>query len=400
MRSLTILGSTGSVGANTLDVVARHRERFRVVALTAHHQVERLFEQCLQFNPEYVVTLGEEHAERLRAKLRAAGSSTEVLCGAGALTRVASLEQVDTVMAAIVGAAGLLPTWAAVRAGKRVLLANKEALVMAGNLFVDALKQSGAPLLPIDSEHNAIYQALPQNFCGDLEHCGVSRIWLTASGGPFRETSLEALERVTPGEACAHPNWVMGKKISVDSATMMNKGLEIIEARWLFNAAPQQIHVVVHPQSIIHSMVEYLDGSFIAQLSEPDMRTPIAFGLDYPARISAGVKTLDLFAIGALEFARPDLARFPCLRLGYEALRQGGSAPALLNAANEVAVREFLDERIAFMTIPRVIEHVLETLDAHPVSTIEQVMECDAAARSVAHEWIASQHRARVRTLN
>jgi 1-deoxy-D-xylulose-5-phosphate reductoisomerase len=390
VRKLTILGSTGSVGANTLDVVARHPERFRVVALSAHRQVDSLYRQCVKFGPEFAVMLDCNSAEELEHKLAAAGAATRVLSGTLALQQIAELPQVDTVMAAIVGAAGLLPTWAAVRAGKRVLLANKEALVMAGNLFIEAVKTSGARLLPIDSEHNAVYQSLPRDFDGDLARAGVSRILLTASGGPFRNTSLDALEHVTPTQACAHPNWVMGRKISVDSATMMNKGLEVIEARWLFNAHPEQIKVVLHPQSVIHSMVEYVDGSIIAQLSSPDMRAPIAYCLDHPERIEGGVKSLDLFELGALEFRAPDLERYPCLALGYQALQRGGSAPAVLNAANEVAVEHFLAGKIPFPAIPRIIEHVLGELESHPLASLDEVLQCDAEARAMAEEWIAS----------
>jgi 1-deoxy-D-xylulose-5-phosphate reductoisomerase len=388
MRKLTILGSTGSVGINTLDVVARHTDRFRVVALTASRQVERLFEQCRKFDPEFAVTLDPGAADQLERKLRRVGSRTQVRCGAEALEEVAALPQVDTVMAAIVGAAGLLPTLASVRAGKRVLLANKEALVMAGSLFVEAVAESSALILPIDSEHNAVYQSLPRDFGGDLNRAGVERILLTASGGPFRETPLEALDRVTPSEACAHPNWVMGRKISVDSATMMNKGLEVIEARWLFNALASQIQVVVHPQSIVHSMVEYVDGSVLAQLSNPDMRTPIAFCLDYPERVTAGVRPLNLFEVGKLEFAAPDLGRFPCLALGYQALARAGSAPAVLNAANEVAVSNFLDGRIAFTAIPRVIERMLEDQAVRPIKTFADVLDSDRQTRCAAEEWI------------
>lgn len=319
-RRLTILGSTGSVGVNTLDVVALHPGKFEIVALTARNQTQLLFEQCLKFHPRFAVVLEPSIAEDLRRRVRQAGLGCEVLCGTDALETVAALPEVDTVMAAIVGIAGLRSTLAAARAGKRVLLANKESLVTAGPLLMDAVRTSAAQLLPIDSEHNAIFQALPASYSGSPDVAGVRRILLTASGGPFRLLPLDQLEKVTPEQACAHPNWVMGRKISVDSATMMNKGLEVIEAHWLFNVAPEQIEVVVHPESVIHSLVEYIDGSVIAQLGNPDMRTPIAHALDFPERIAAGVQFLDLASVGALHFEKPDLQRFPCLHLAYQAL--------------------------------------------------------------------------------
>ncbi len=388
MQSLTILGSTGSIGTSTLDVVARHSDRYRVVALTANKQVDLLYRQCIRFSPSYAVLLDDEAALQLRDMLNEAGSKTQVLCGVDALETVSSLPEVDTVMAAIVGAAGLRPTLAAAKSGKKILLANKETLVLAGNVFMDAVRKSGSALLPIDSEHNAIFQALPHGYSGDMTGSGVSRILLTASGGPFRMTSLDDLQRVTPDEACAHPNWTMGRKISVDSASMMNKGLEVIEAHWLFNVDAGDIQVVVHPQSVIHSLVEYIDGSVIAQLGNPDMRTPIAYGLAYPERIDSGVASLDLFKIARLDFAEPDFDRFPCLMLAYEALRAAGTAPAALNAANEVAVAAFLNHEISFLSIARVIESVLGLMAVHDVAGLEDVLEADSEARSVATQQV------------
>ncbi len=385
---LTILGSTGSIGASTLDVVARHPGRYRIVALTAHRQDEVLFEQCLRFKPRYAVLLDEAAAACLSRRITAAGLEVEVLSGAAALQRVASLPEVDTVMAAIVGAAGLQPTLAAARAGKKILLANKETLVMAGRIFMEAVRQHGATLLPIDSEHNAVFQALPGGYAGNPMASGVSKILLTASGGPFRTTPLSGLQHITPEQACAHPNWVMGRKISVDSATMMNKGLEVIEAHWLFNAPADAIQVVVHPQSVVHSLVQYVDGSVLAQMGNPDMRTPIAYALAYPERIEAGVAPLDLIKIGALNFEAPDFVRFPCLALAYQALRAGGTAPAVLNAANEVAVAAFLDKQISFLAIPRLIEEVLAALPVMMVNTLDDVLAADAAARAAAQEII------------
>ena len=390
--NLTILGSTGSIGVSTLDVVARHPGRYRIVALTAQRRDDVLFEQCVQFKPRYAVLLDEAAAQRLQQRMATAGLDVEVLCGVAALERVASLPEVDAVMAAIVGAAGLLPTLAAARAGKKILLANKEVLVMAGRIFMDAVRLHGATLLPIDSEHNAIFQALPHDFfghhAGDFAASGVSKILLTASGGPFRNTPLSELQNVTPEQACAHPNWVMGRKISVDSATMMNKGLEVIEAHWLFNAPPDAIQVVIHPQSVIHSLVQYVDGSVLAQLGNPDMRTPIAYALAYPERIEAGVAALDLLKVATLNFEAPDVVRFPCLALAYQALRAGGTAPAVLNAANEIAVEAFLDRRIAFLEIPRLIEEVLAALPVSAIATLEDVLVADAAARAAAQEWM------------
>jgi 1-deoxy-D-xylulose-5-phosphate reductoisomerase len=388
-RQVVILGSTGSVGSVTLDVIARHPQRFKVVALTAHRQVDALFSQCIAFQPQYAVVGNARSAEQLLARLRAAGSATEVLCGEQALEQVAALPQADTVMAAIVGIAGLRATFAAVQAGKRVLLANKEALVTAGPVFMDAVRSRGVTLIPIDSEHNAVFQALPGTFAGDLAAAGVRRILLTASGGPFRELPLESLSQVTPEQACAHPNWVMGRKISVDSATMMNKGLEIIEARWLFNAVEGQIKVVIHPESVIHSLVEYRDGSVLAQLGNPDMRTPIAFALGYPQRIDAGVDFLDLAALGQLNFSEPDHNRFPCLELAREALRAGGSAPTVLNAANEAAVAAFLESTLRFDQIPVLIGHVLAEIPVAPLRDLEDVFSTDRRARDCAEAWLA-----------
>jgi 1-deoxy-D-xylulose-5-phosphate reductoisomerase len=390
VRKLTILGATGTIGVNTLDVVARHPERFEVIALTGQNQIEKLAQQCRQFRPRYAVVLNAAKAKELEALL--AGTDTEVLAGVEALEFVSALPEVDSVMAAIVGAAGLKPALAAARAGKRVLLANKETLVMAGRFFMQAVRDHGATLLPIDSEHNAVFQSLPTGYDGNLAGHGVRRILLTASGGPFRTRAVETLKDVTPEQAVAHPNWVMGKKISVDSATMMNKGLEVIEASWLFNARPAQIEVVIHPQSIIHSMVEYLDGSVLAQLSNPDMRTPIAHSLAYPDRIEAGVNWLDLAKIGGLSFEDPDFARFPCLKLAYQALEMGGAAPAVLNAANEEAVAAFLDHRLPYLGIAATLESVLEGLADLEADSLEDLMEADAADRRTALALIPDGH--------
>ena len=388
MQQITILGATGSIGVNTLDVIARHPERFRVYALTANRQWERLFEQCRQFKPRYAVLLDAVAAEQLQRRLKQAGLRTEVLQGMAALEQVSRAPEVAMVMAAIVGAAGLQPALAAAQAGKRVLLANKEALVMSGRIFMQAVQDHGATLLPIDSEHNAVFQALPRDGNGDLRAMGVRRILLTASGGPFRTMPLAALEHVTPEQACAHPNWVMGRKISVDSASMMNKGLEVIEAHWLFNASADQIQVVIHPQSVIHSMVEYVDGSVLAQLGNPDMRTPIAYALGFPERIDSGVAALDLFQIARLDFEAPDARRFPCIALAYAALRSGGTVPAVLNAANEVAVAAFLERRLPFRRIAAVIEHTLAAIPTGAADMLEQVLAADSQARQVAREHI------------
>jgi len=385
-RQLTILGATGSIGASTLDVIARHPDRFRVVALTAHGQVDRMFEHCTRFAPRYAVLVDPRSAELLARKVRAARLEVEVLAGAQALQTVAALPEVDTVMAAIVGAAGLESSLAAARAGKRVLLANKEALVMSGRIFMDAVRECGATLLPIDSEHNAIFQCLPSS---DPRYgAGVARVLLTASGGPFRTRDPATLHDISPDEACAHPNWVMGRKISVDSATMMNKGLEVIEAHWLFGAPAERIEVLIHPQSIIHSMVAYCDGSVLAQLGNPDMRTPIAYGLAHPERIDAGVSPLDLALAGTLNFEKPDLQRFPCLALAFDALRAGGVAPAVLNAANEVAVDAFLKGGIRFTDIARVVAGVLDKAHEGVSDSLDGVLAADTAARQAARSLL------------
>lgn len=397
MQKLTILGSTGSIGVNTLDVVARNPERFSVTALTARSQVDALFEQCRRFRPALAVMLDPLAAERLRKRLQEAAVATKVMSGPEALAQAAALPEVTTVVAAIVGIAGLRPTLAAARAGKRILLANKESLVTAGNLFMTAVRENGAELLPIDSEHNAVFQALPQRHGRvSLEACGVRRILLTASGGPFRTATQERLARVTPEEAVAHPNWDMGRKISVDSATMMNKGLEVIEAHWLFAADPSMIEVVIHPESVVHSLVEYCDGSVIAQLGNPDMRTPIAHALGYPDRIPSGVNFLDLARVGSLHFESPDPVRFPCLRLAYEALRAGGAAVVALNAANEVAVEEFLERRIGFTDIPAVIESVVRKTDPGTMDSIEDIERVDALARTDALAFCGHNGRQRM----
>ncbi len=384
MIGVTVLGATGSIGVSTLDVLSRHPERYRVIALTANSDVERLYEQCLAHQPEYAVMVDANAAQRLHERLRATAPGIQVLAGLAGLETVAALPQVAYVMAAIVGAAGLLPTLAAVRAGKRVLLANKEALVMAGRIFMDEVRASNAELLPVDSEHNAIFQCLPGDVSGGLDAAGIRRILLTASGGPFRNIPLSELHHVTPDQACAHPNWVMGRKISVDSATMMNKGLEVIEACWLFNASPDRIQVVLHPQSVVHSMVEYADGSILAQLGSPDMRTPIAHALAWPQRIESGVVPLSLFDVARLDFERPDVSRFPCLHLAYEAMQSGGTATAILNAANEIAVASFLDGRLPFTAIPAVIERVLADVPTRDAISLEVILADDALAREVA----------------
>jgi 1-deoxy-D-xylulose-5-phosphate reductoisomerase len=388
LQNVTVLGSTGTIGVNTLDVIARHPERFRAYALTANARIEPLLEQCRQFQPPFAVVLDPSAAERLEQKLREAGLETQVLCGAEGLEQVATHPEVDAVMAAIVGAAGLRPALAAARAGKRVLLANKETLVMSGHLFMQAVQEGGATLLPIDSEHNAIFQVMPPRAGNSLESLGVSKILLTASGGPFRRASKEELAQVTPEQALNHPNWVMGPKITIDSATLMNKGLEVIEAHWLFDAAPEQIEVVVHPQSVIHSMVQYIDGSVLAQLGNPDMRTPIAYALGYPERIDSGVGALDLFKTARLDFETPDTERFPCLRLAFEVLRRGGTAPAVLNAANEVAVGAFLAHSIDFVDIPLVIEAALAQVAVQEAASLETLIAADTEARQAASEWV------------
>jgi len=393
MKGICILGSTGSIGVSTLDVVGRHPDRYRVVALTANHNLDLLFKQCQAHRPRYAVLLDPGKAADLRGRLQAAGlGGIEVLCGVAALEQVAALPEVDSVMAAIVGAAGLLPTLAAARAGKSVLLANKEALVMSGPLFMAAVVESGAELLPIDSEHNAIFQCMPAHYHAGRAAPEVRRILLTASGGPFLRKGLDELHEVTPDQACAHPNWVMGRKISVDSATMMNKGLEVIEACLLFNLQPERIQVVVHPQSVIHSMVDYVDGTVLAQMGNPDMRIPIAHALGFPDRIDSGAEPLDLFAVGQLNFQTPDFERFPNLRLAYEAVKVGGILPAVLNAANEVAVAAFLEERVRFTSIPGIIAHCMENTVPRPADSIEGVLEADQASRAMAQAFIANRH--------
>ncbi|WP_411562085.1 1-deoxy-D-xylulose-5-phosphate reductoisomerase [Pseudomonas shirazensis] len=392
-QRITVLGATGSIGLSTLDVIGRHPERYQVFALSGYSQVEQLLALCLRHSPAFAVVPSADAALRLRADLAAAGSATEVLEGEAGLCQVAAASEVDAVMAAIVGAAGLRPTLAAVEAGKKVLLANKEALVMSGALFMDAVRRSGAVLLPIDSEHNAIFQCLPGDYARGLGAVGVRRILLTASGGPFRETPSAQLEAVTPEQACAHPNWSMGRKISVDSASMMNKGLELIEACWLFDAAPAQVEVVVHPQSVIHSLVDYVDGSVLAQLGNPDMRTPIANALAWPERIDSGVAPLDLFAIARLDFQAPDPQRFPCLRLARQAAEAGHSAPAVLNAANEVAVEAFLQRRIRFPEIAGMIEQVLEQEQVVPLTSLDAVFAADQRARELSREWLRRNGR-------
>ena len=388
-QGLTILGATGSVGASTLDVVARHPGRFRVFALTAHRAVDPLLALCLKHAPRYAVLSGLAEDAGLRKRFADAGCRSELLFGSQALDQVAADRECDVLMAAIVGAAGLAPTLAGARAGKRLLLANKEALVMAGPFFMRAVREHGAELLPIDSEHNAVFQCLPQ-VAGKASVAAVRRIMLTASGGPFRAAPLDRLSRVTPDEACAHPNWVMGRKISVDSATMMNKGLEVIEARWLFDVPPERIEVLIHSQSIVHSLVEYIDGSVIAQMSNPDMRVPIASALGFPERIESGVKPLDLTAIGQLSFEKPDAARFPCLGLAYAALGEGGTAPAVLNAANEIAVAAFLDGRLRYTAIPQVIEHALAQVPGVAADSLDIVLAADQAARAAAADGAAA----------
>jgi 1-deoxy-D-xylulose-5-phosphate reductoisomerase len=391
LQQVTILGATGTIGLQTLDVISQHPEKFSVFALTANSNVDTLFEQVRQFIPKYAVVLDEVAAELLSQRFQQSSISTEVLCGTAALELVSSHPEVDVVMAAIVGSAGLLPAIAAAKAGKRILLANKETLVMAGKLFMQAVEAGGATLLPIDSEHNAIFQVMPPHKISHLESAGIKKILLTASGGPFRNTSLDDLKKVNVKQALNHPNWVMGPKITIDSATLMNKGLEVIEAHWLFNAKPEQIEVVVHPQSVIHSMVEYIDGSVLAQLGNPDMRTPIAYALGYPERLVSGVSGLDLFKIARLDFEMPDTKKFPCLRLAFDALKLGGNAAAILNAANEVAVEAFIQEKIQFNHIPQLIEDVLTSSHIVGASSIETLLATDTESRQRAREWVAKQ---------
>jgi 1-deoxy-D-xylulose-5-phosphate reductoisomerase len=383
-RGIAILGSTGSIGRSTLAVIALHPEAFKVAVLGAFNSWQAIVEQAKVFHPETVVLVDAHAAAEARAALREAGSATQVESGEQALKDAVSAANVHMVMAAIVGAAGLQPTLAAVRAGKRVFLANKEALVMTGRLLMDEVRRGGAELIPIDSEHNAIFQCMPGGYLPGDAADGVTRVILTASGGPFRCTSAEKMANATPDEACAHPKWKMGRKISVDSATLMNKGLEVIEATLLFGLPESRVDVVVHPQSVVHSLVEYADGSMLAQLGAPDMRTPIAQALAWPARFASGVQSLDLVAIGQLGFEPPDHVRFPSLTLARAAARAGGTAPTVLNAANEVAVQAFLDLRLNFVGISTVIDKVLQQLDSSPVKTLGDVLEADAAARRLA----------------
>ena len=390
MQSITILGATGSIGLSTLDVIARHPDRYSVYALSAFNKVEELAVLCARFHPRQAVVGSADAAAKLAPLLRNAGLKTEISYGDAALCAIAAASDCTTVMAAIVGAAGLPPSIAAARAGKKILLANKEALVMSGQLFMDAVAQNGATLLPIDSEHNAIFQCLPLDYRREPSAHGIRKILLTASGGPFLDRAVETLDQVTPEQAVAHPNWSMGRKISVDSATMMNKGLEVIEAHWLFGATPAQIDVVIHPQSVIHSMVSYVDGSVLAQLGNPDMRTPIAHALAYPERIDSGVAPIDLAQIGRLDFRRPDFQQFPCLKLAFDALEAGGSAAALMNAANEIAVEAFLERQIGFRQINQVIANVMSSLPADAVDNLDDLLEQDRRARSLARSMLSA----------
>lgn len=392
-QQITVLGATGSIGLSTLDVIGRHPERYQVFALSGFTRLSELLALCIRHTPRFAVVPEVGVARGLQDDLRAAGLQTRVLVGEEGLCQVAADPEVDAVMAAIVGAAGLRPTLAAVEAGKKILLANKEALVMSGALFMQAVRKSGSVLLPIDSEHNAIFQCMPRDFSRGLGAVGVRRILLTASGGPFRQTPLEELVHVSPEQACAHPNWSMGRKISVDSASMMNKGLELIEACWLFDAKPSQVEVVIHPQSVIHSLVDYVDGSVLAQLGNPDMRTPIANALAWPERIDSGVAPLDLFAIARLDFQAPDEQRFPCLRRARPAAEAGNSAPAMLNAANEVAVAAFLDGRVRYLEIASIIEEVLNLEAVVSVDDLDTVFTADARARELAGQWLQRHGR-------
>jgi 1-deoxy-D-xylulose-5-phosphate reductoisomerase len=393
MQRITILGATGSIGLSTLDVLARHPDKYSVYALSAHSRVDELAALCERHRPQRAVVADAASAARLEALLRERSVPTEVEYGEVALRAIAASADTDTVMAAIVGAAGLGPAMAAAAAGKKVLLANKEALVMSGQLFMDAVSNNNATLLPIDSEHNAIFQCLPAHYARSPEAAGVEKILLTASGGPFLHRAVDTLGDVTPEQACKHPNWSMGRKISVDSATMMNKGLEVIEAHWLFGAAHDRIEVVIHPQSVIHSMVSYNDGSVLAQLGNPDMRTPIAHALAFPERIASGVAPLDLAQIGTLQFHKPDFERFPCLALAFDALRAGGTAPAVLNAANEVAVQAFLDRRIGFRDIDRVVARTMDQVAREEAASIDAVLAQDSLARERAGQSVAGLTR-------
>lgn len=388
---LTILGSTGSIGESTLDVVSRHPEKFRVFALAGHRQVDKLAAQCKQFRPEYAVVGDADHAAELEKKLKQEGINTQVLYGSQALIDVASADEVSGVMCAIVGAAGLLSALAAAQKGKTIYLANKETLVVSGALFMETARQNSATVLPIDSEHNAIFQVLPRDYTGRLNEHGINSIILTASGGPFLNTDLSTFDSITPEQAVKHPNWSMGRKISVDSASMMNKGLELIEAHWLFNCPPEKLEVVIHPQSVIHSMVRYRDGSVLAQLGNPDMRTPIAYCLGLPERIDSGVGELDFGALSALTFQKPDFDRFPCLKLAYQAMNAGGAAPCVLNAANEVAVAAFLDKRIKFTDIAKVVAHCLAQDFSDGRHDIEGLLAQDVQTRRQAEAFIGKQ---------
>ncbi len=392
MIGIAILGATGSIGVSTLDVLSRYPDEYRVVALTAYRDARRLFEQCVQHRPDYAVLVNEEAATEFARWLEDSDLPTELLTGAQNLEKVAALASVDYVMAAIVGAAGLLPTLSAARAGKRILLANKESLVMSGKILLDEVRANDAELLPIDSEHNAIFQCLPSNFNKGLEQTGVTNILLTASGGPFRKLSLDQLQNVTPEQACAHPTWDMGRKISVDSATMMNKGLEVIEACWLFNTTTDKVQVVLHPQSVVHSMVQYADGSVLAQLGNPDMRTPIAHALAWPQRIDSGVKPLDIFTVARLDFEEPDIERFRCLGLAYQAMQRGGTAPTILNAANEVAVDSFLHNELSFVKIAEVIEACLDAVDIRDADELDSILDADRKAREKAMQIITAMN--------
>lgn len=385
---LTILGSTGSIGESTLDVVSRHPDKFRVFALAGHKQVEKLAAQCRTFRPEYAVVADAEHAARLEALLKRDGTATQVLYGAQALVDVASAGEVSGVMCAIVGAAGLPSALAAAQKGKTIYLANKETLVVSGALFMETARANGAAVLPVDSEHNAVFQVLPRDYTGRLNEHGIRSIMLTASGGPFLTTDLNTFDRITPDQAVKHPNWRMGRKISVDSATMMNKGLELIEAHWLFDCPPDKLEVVIHPQSVIHSMVRYRDGSVLAQLGNPDMRTPIAYCLGLPERIDSGVGDLDFDALSALTFQKPDFDRFPCLKLAYEAMNTGGAAPCVLNAANEAAVAAFLDGQIKFTDIAKTVAHCLAQDFSNGIGDIEGLLAQDARTRAQAQAFI------------
>jgi len=394
MKTICVLGSTGSIGVSTLDVIARHPDKYRAVALTANSNTEDLYQQCLKHQPDYAVMVDADAATDLQAKLSDSCSAhTQVLSGTQALVKVASLPEINTVMAAIVGAAGLLSTLAAAQSGHTVLLANKEALVMSGNLLMQAVADNNAVLLPIDSEHNAIFQSMPAGYQVGQQASGVRKILLTASGGPFRTLPIEQMASVTPEQAIAHPNWDMGRKISVDSATMMNKGLELIEASLLFAIPAEAIQIVIHTQSVIHSMVDYDDGSVLAQLGNPDMRTPIAHSLAWPERIESGVEPLDIFKVKTLDFEKPDAARFPCITLAIQAARQGGTRPTVLNAGNEVAVQAFLESRIRFTEIPDVIEHCLTEVPQSTPSSLEAILDIDHLSRQIAAEFVSQRSR-------